>query len=82
MLDRFYTSFDAQVLFCLLVPCAPCLSGFRMSSPEQSAPLVPLQTYDELLADTFELVDTSEPSRNFTKQGTPPCLSQFQYVQD
>ncbi|CAK0739616.1 hypothetical protein CVIRNUC_001181 [Coccomyxa viridis] len=37
VLDRFYTSFDAQ-------------------------------TYDELLADTFELVDTSEPSKKFTKQ--------------
>lgn len=28
-----------------------------------------LQTYDELLADSFELVDTTEPNRTYTKQG-------------
>ena len=28
-----------------------------------------MQTYDELLADDFQLVDTSEPEKVFTKQG-------------
>lgn len=28
-----------------------------------------MQTYDELLADDFQLVDTSEPEKAFTKQG-------------
>ena len=32
---------------------------------------VRLQTYDELLADNFELVDTSEPNKKYTKQGRP-----------
>ena len=28
-----------------------------------------MQTYDELLADDFQLVDTSEPEKVFSKQG-------------
>ena len=28
-----------------------------------------MQTYDELLADSFQLVDTSEPNKSFSKQG-------------
>ena len=33
---------------------------------------VGLQTYDEVLADSFELVDTAEPNKKYTKQGRPP----------
>jgi len=28
-----------------------------------------MQTYDELLADSFQLMDTSEPNKSFSKQG-------------
>ena len=34
VLDRFYTSFDAQVLCCLLASCVPCLSGNERSRAE------------------------------------------------
>ena len=44
--------------------------------------LCTLQTYDELLADTFELVDTSEPSKKFTKQGKAPFLAHNHHMQE
>ena len=42
-----------------------------------SCDCVGLQTYDELLSDSFELVDTSEPNRKYSKQGRslPSTLS-------